>query len=84
MPGVDSQNHRLYIGSHDGVCALGSSDGGKTWEASKRTPLSHAASRLTATPQQAQKQECIPEARPLAKVQWVERALVVPSSCLAS
>ena len=47
MPGVESQNHRLYIGSHDGVCALNSSDGGKTWEASERTPLSHAASRLT-------------------------------------
>ena len=50
MPGVDSQNHRLYIGSHDGVCALSSSDGGQTWEASKRTPLSHAASRLIASP----------------------------------
>ena len=49
MPGVESQNHRLYIGSHDGVCALNSSDGGKTWEASERTPLSHAASRLTAS-----------------------------------
>ena len=49
MPGVDSQNHRLYIGSHDGVSALSSSDGGKTWEASKRTPLSHAASRLAAS-----------------------------------
>lgn len=49
MSGVDSQNRRLYIGSHDGVCALSSSDGGKTWDLSQGTSLAHAASRLTAS-----------------------------------
>ncbi|HZA21752.1 MAG TPA: hypothetical protein VFA32_03980, partial [Dehalococcoidia bacterium] len=55
MPGINSQNRRLYIGSHDGVCALSSSDGGQTWERSKGTPLSHAAARLTASPTSAQR-----------------------------
>ena len=49
MPKVDSQNHRLYIGSHDGVCALSSSDGGRSWEQSDVTPLTHAAARLAAS-----------------------------------
>ena len=55
MPKVESQNHRLYIGSHDGVCALSSSDGGQTWEQSKDTPLSHAAARLAASSTSAQR-----------------------------
>jgi photosystem II stability/assembly factor-like uncharacterized protein len=55
MPGVNSQNRRLYIGSHDSVCALNSSDGGQTWERSKGTRLAHAAARLIASPTSAQR-----------------------------
>ena len=47
MPLDDSHTRRLYIGSHDGVCSLISADGGKTWKTTNRTPLAHAASRLT-------------------------------------
>ena len=50
----DNQHRRLYVGMHDGVCALTSSDGGRTWEQGKVTPLAHAASRLTVSPTEPQ------------------------------
>ena len=37
---------RLYVGMHDGVCALTSPDGCDTWSRGPVTPLAHAASRL--------------------------------------
>ncbi len=45
-----SQDKRIYVGMHDGVCAVISADGGKTWKQGPVTPLAHAASRLTASP----------------------------------
>ena len=51
-----SQEKRLYIGMHDGVCAVTSADAGATWQQQPITPLAHAAARLTAsaaTPQRA-------------------------------
>lgn len=45
-----SQETRLYIGMHDGVCAVTSADDGKTWQQQPITPLAHAAARLTASP----------------------------------
>src|SRR5262249_16085469 len=42
------QNQRkLYVGMHDGVCALSSTDAGKTWQQGQVTPLSHRAARLS-------------------------------------
>ena len=46
-----SQEQRLiYVGMHDGVCAVSSEDDGKTWRRGPVTPLPHAAARLTASP----------------------------------
>ena len=42
-----SQVKRIYVGMHDGVCAVSSADGGKTWERGPVTPLAHAAARLS-------------------------------------
>ncbi len=44
-----SQEKRLYIGMHDGVCAVTSADAGATWQQQPATPLAHAAARLTAS-----------------------------------
>ena len=38
---------KLYVGTHDGVCVLTSSDGGHKWDQGAVTPLVHAAARLT-------------------------------------
>ncbi len=40
----------IYVGMHDGVCAVASDDGGKTWRLGPVTELAHAAARLTASP----------------------------------
>ena len=44
-----SQAKRIYVGMHDGVCAVSSEDGGQTWQQGPVTPLAHAAARLTAS-----------------------------------
>ena len=41
---------RVYVGMHDGVCAVFSKDDGQTWQQGPVTPLPHAAARLTASP----------------------------------
>lgn len=45
-----SSSKRIYVGMHDGVCAVTSADGGETWQQGPVTPLAHAAARLTASP----------------------------------
>ncbi len=40
-------NVKLFVGMHDGVCVLASTDGGRTWEQGVITPLAHAGSRLS-------------------------------------
>ncbi len=40
----------IYVGMHDGVCAVTSDDGGKTWQQGPVTSLPHAAARLAASP----------------------------------
>ena len=45
-----SQNKTIYVGMHDGVCAVSSDDGGKTWRQGPVTELAHAAARLAASP----------------------------------
>ena len=46
-----SQEQRLiYVGMHDGVCAVRSDDGGKTWRQGPVTQLPHAAARLSVSP----------------------------------
>ena len=46
-----SQEQRLiYIGMHDGVCAVSSEDGGSTWKQGPVTQLPHAAARLAVSP----------------------------------
>ena len=46
-----SQEQRLiYVGMHDGVCAVSSGDGGKSWKQGPITSLPHAAARLSVSP----------------------------------
>ena len=45
-----SQEKRIYVGMHDGVCTVISEDGGKTWQQGPVTSLAHAAARLTSSP----------------------------------
>ena len=47
---MSQQQRLIYVGMHDGVCAIGSDDGGKTWQKGPVTPLPHAAARVTASP----------------------------------
>jgi photosystem II stability/assembly factor-like uncharacterized protein len=47
--GNDSRR-RIFVGTHDGVCAVNSSDGGATWQRGKITPLANAAARLSVSP----------------------------------
>ena len=51
-----SQTRRIiYVGMHDGVCAVSSDDGGKTWKQGPVTSLPHAAARLAASPVNGQR-----------------------------
>ena len=50
MTQTTDQHRKLYVGLHDGVCAVSSSDGGRTWNKSGTTPLANAAARLSASP----------------------------------
>ena len=43
------RNKRIYVGTHDGVCAVVSDDGGDSWELGPVTFLPHAAARLSAS-----------------------------------
>ena len=45
-----SQVKRIYVGMHDGVCAVTSMDGGETWQRGPITSLAHAAARLNVSP----------------------------------
>ena len=45
-----NSSRRIYVGTHDGVCALNTSDGGRTWKQGKMTPPAHAAARLSVSP----------------------------------
>ena len=40
----------IYVGMHDGVCAVTSQDGGNSWQQGPVTALPHAAARLVASP----------------------------------
>ena len=46
----DDQQRKLYVGTLDGVCALSSADGGRTWLQGKMAPLANAAARLSVSP----------------------------------
>lgn len=50
MPYPDHTHRTLYVGMHDGVCALTSTDAGQTWHQGPITSLAHAAARLTVSP----------------------------------
>ena len=50
MTVAGGRNRKLLVGMHDGVCAIRSSDGGKSWSQGSVTPLAHAAARLTVSP----------------------------------
>ena len=48
---MSHHSHRtIYVGMHDGVCAVTSDDDGNNWQQGPVTALPHAASRLTASP----------------------------------
>ena len=49
------QHHKLYVGMHDGVCTVTSSDGGQTWQQGQVTPLGHAVARLSVSLTQPQR-----------------------------
>src|SRR6266446_6194353 len=49
MQHAHHDHHRLYVGMHNGVCALNSIDAGKTWQQGPVTSLAHAAARLSAS-----------------------------------
>ena len=40
----------IYVGMHDGVCAVTSEDGGNSWQQGPVTSLPHAAARVAASP----------------------------------
>ena len=46
----NSRQRRVYVGMHDGVCALTSYDEGSTWKQGKTTPLAHAAAQIAVSP----------------------------------
>jgi photosystem II stability/assembly factor-like uncharacterized protein len=46
----NDRQHKLYVGTLDGVTALSSADGGRTWQQSETTPLANAAARLSVSP----------------------------------
>ena len=45
-----STEKTIYVGMHDGVCAVTSEDGGSSWQQGPVTALPHAAARLAASP----------------------------------
>ena len=51
----NDQHRKLYVGMHDGVCVLMSSDGGRTWERGEISPLAHAAARISASRTEAKR-----------------------------
>ena len=56
MQNTRNDQRTLYVGMHDGVCALHNTDAGQTWQQGPVTPLAHAAARLStsaAAPQRA-------------------------------
>ncbi len=50
MTQENDSRRKIYVGTHDGVCALNTFDGGLTWEQGEMTPLANAAARLSASP----------------------------------
>ena len=46
---MSQEQRTIYVGMHDGVCAVSSEDGGKTWRQGPVTPLPHAAARVAAS-----------------------------------
>jgi len=50
MSQANDSRRRIYVGTHDGVCALNSSDSGLTWKPGKITTLANAAARLSVSP----------------------------------
>jgi photosystem II stability/assembly factor-like uncharacterized protein len=50
MQSTRHDQRTLYVGMHDGVCALSSTDAGETWQQGAVTPLAHAAARLSTSP----------------------------------
>ena len=47
---MSREQRLIYVGMHDGVCAVISDDDGKTWRQGPVTHLPHAAARLAASP----------------------------------
>ena len=47
MQHTRNDQRTLYVGMHDGVCVLRSTDAGQTWQQGPVTPLAHAAARLS-------------------------------------
>ena len=52
---MSEERRIIYVGMHDGVCAVSSDDGGKTWRQGPVTALPHAAARVAASPVNGQR-----------------------------
>lgn len=50
MPQEHNNQRTIYVGMHDGVCTVTTTDGGQTWRQGPITPLAHAAARLSVSP----------------------------------
>ena len=52
---MSEERRILYVGMHDGICAVSSDDGGKSWRQGPVTSLPHAAARLAVSPVSGQR-----------------------------
>lgn len=50
MSQENGSRRKIYVGTHDGVCALNSSDSGLDWKPGRITTLTNAAARLSVSP----------------------------------
>ena len=49
IQGDNMATTRIYVGMHDGITTLTSSDGGGSWQQGPTTPLEHAAAKVAAS-----------------------------------
>ena len=52
---MSQQQRLIYVGMHDGVCAVSSDDGGNTWRQGPVTHTPHAAARVAVSPIDSQR-----------------------------
>ncbi|MGQ4807238.1 hypothetical protein NKDENANG_00582 [Candidatus Entotheonellaceae bacterium PAL068K] len=58
MQHAQTTHRKLYVGMHDGVCVVTSTDAGQTWHQGQVTPLAHAVARFAVSPTGPQRAYC--------------------------